>query len=200
MKTEIILGSGPVCKTSSKKCSLMPGYIYDGKTSKGCLIGKKVKCKFDRNKFISSTLFQDMLKNEKDLIVDINKYVPEYKWFGKSPYCDTNILDIIAEGYFPMNVSDKYGDGFICLKGKKLLGVKPYSNKQIEYINKYKQKALEYKEKKKKRNKFIGDIFKNIYKKAKKFISEYYGVPEEVIDGTENILKSTAKKINENNK
>jgi hypothetical protein len=194
MKTEIILGTGPICKTSSKKCSLMPGYIYDGKTGKGCIIGKKIKCKFDREAFKNSSVYQDMLKNKGDLTVDIDSFIPEYKWFGKSPYCDTTIYDIIAEGYFPMNVKDKYGDGFYCLKGKKLLGVKPYTNKQQEYINQYKEKALEYKEKKRKRNKFISNIFKKIGKKAKEFISSYYGIPDDFFDAGEKLVKDLVEK------
>jgi hypothetical protein len=193
MKTEILLGSGPICKINSGKCSLMPGYIYNGKTGKGCLIGKKVKCKFDRNKFINSHIYQDMLKNKDDLLVDINKYIPEYKWFGKSPYCDTNVLDIIADGYFPVGVSDKYGDGFVCLKGKKMLGIKPYCKKQEKYINEHKQKALEYKEKKKKRNKNIINIFKGIGKKIKQFVSSYYGIHEEAFDAGEDMIKEIGK-------
>lgn len=197
MKSEVVFGVGPVCKVDKKKCSLLPGYVYSGKTGKGCIIGNKTKCMFDRETFKKTALYKKILEEKEKgnlLFSDIDEYVPQYKWFGKSPYCDVGVLDVIAEGYFPLNVKDKWGDGFYCVKGKKILGIKPFSSVQQDYIDSNKDKAIEYVTKKKKRNKFINNALKKVGNAAKKFVSSYLGVPEESFESAEKFYNSLKKK------
>ena len=181
MSKILTIGTGPICKITSKKCNIYPGYKYKNKTKKGCIIGNKINCEFDRDLFKKTWLYNELLKSKlnNDLIVNIDNYIPEYRWFGTSPHCTVNNLDCIAKGYFPL-LKDKWGSGLKCIIGNKILGIKPFSNKQLDYINKYKDKAKKYINLKHK----IGNILKKYGKKAIDYISEYFGIPHEVIDGT----------------
>lgn len=152
MNKGFYVGTSPFCRATRADCERTPGFVCDGESKFGdglpCLTGKKVHCTFDQNQFKNTNIYKETVKDSK---VD-KDFVPEFKWFGTSPYCNESYGSVAAQGYYPVK-TDKSGDGAPCVVGEKVLGMKPVSQMQKDEVVKL---ADEYK----KKNEFYENIIK----------------------------------------
>ena len=127
MQRQIILGNAPFCGNSSSRCPITPGYKAENKLNgvglKKCWTGHKAVCRYDFNTFRNTPLYRK-LKEQNNGRDFPNTFFPTYKWFGTAPFCAPSLNDLADNGYVWVT-SDKCGDGKCCIRGQKMIGMKP---------------------------------------------------------------------------
>ena len=154
------LGTRPLCNAKEEDCENNYGFYASNIDSKGCENGKRVMCSFNPHLFKKSDLGKEILENEdnpqhldnsqQDYFFQPstlkNYTIPPYtKWFGDAPLCKTkeNFCKAVSEGYYPIK-RDKYGDGSECYIQEKVMGVTPFKQQQLDFLEKYAGDCMMY--------------------------------------------------------
>ena len=71
-------------------------------------------------------------------------YVPNFTWFGTSPYCGGDPCDVYKAGMLPIK-SASCGNGSCCTTGEKWLGIRPILKEHIANMKEGKKECWEFK-------------------------------------------------------